>query len=246
MRQRLLGKVVVVTGAGGGMGEAMVGRFCAEGAKVVAVDINGLQNSLAERFPESCIAVQADVSKEDDVKAMLAAALETYGGLDVLCNNAGIEGSVGPTADYDIDEFRRVWEINTLGPFMAMRYGIPLMLKRGGGSIINTASIAALVAMENMPAYCSSKAAMLQLAKSATMEYGSQGIRVNTICPGTIETPIIKKLPPEFIERLVLANPVGFMGVPADIASLALFLASDESKFITGTEIVIDGGFTAV
>lgn len=246
MAGRLEGKVAVVTGAGSGMGWAIVERFCREGARVVAVDISGKQNALAQQLGSSCLPFQADVSSTDDVQAMLAAAMEHFGQLNVLCNNAAIQGTMRLTAEYDVEEFDRVMAVNTRSVFLGMRYGIPLMLKSGGGSIVNTASMASKVAFPQLVAYAASKGAVMMMSKNAAVEYADQGIRVNCFCPGSIDTGMTRGMPAEYMEAVINANPVKRIGRPEEIADLALFLASDESSFITGTEILIDGGYTAL
>jgi NAD(P)-dependent dehydrogenase (short-subunit alcohol dehydrogenase family) len=246
MAARLQGKVALVTGTGSGIGKAIAERFVTEGAKVVAVDISGNQNAVAEALGPNCLPFQADVSKSADVQAMLAAAMSKFGALHVLCNNAAIEGHMAPVGEYPEGEWEKVMAINLRSVFLGMRYGIPLMLKSGDGSIVNTASMAAMVAFPNMAAYCAAKGGVKQLTKTAAVEYADKGIRANAICPGTIKTAITAALPPEYIKAIINANPVKRIAEPVEVAHLALFLASDESCFITGTEITIDGGYTAL
>ncbi len=246
MANRLSDKVVVVTGAGSGMGAAMVERFCAEGAKVIAADISGNQDEVAQRAGADCIPCQFDISSSEDVRRMLDLAVSRFGKLDVLCNNAAIGGAFGKTGEYTEEEFDRVWSINGRGAFLGMRYAIPLMLETGGGSIVNTVSIASMVAFPTMPAYCASKGAVLMLTKTAATEYAEQGIRVNAICPGTVETGMSMGMPKEYIDMALSGMPMSRIGQPSEIANLALFLASDESSFITGTSIAADGGYTAL
>jgi NAD(P)-dependent dehydrogenase (short-subunit alcohol dehydrogenase family) len=246
MSGRLEGKVAVVTGAGAGMGKAIVERFVREGAKVVAADISGLQNEVAEAAGPNCVAFQVDVSKSAEVKAMLDLAVSRFGGLHVLCNNAGIQGGMKPTGDYDEDTFDRVMAVNAKGVFLGMRHAIPIMLAGGGGSIVNTASMAAVVAFPQMVGYCGSKGAVRMMTKTTAVEYADKGIRVNCFCPGSIDTNMVAGMPKEYIDAVIAANPVKRIGKPREIADLALFLACDESSFITGTEILIDGGYTAL
>jgi NAD(P)-dependent dehydrogenase (short-subunit alcohol dehydrogenase family) len=246
MSERLAGKVAVVTGAGSGMGAAMVEQFRAQGAQVIAADISGKQDDIAARFGNACVATHADVSKSADVQAMLNLAIERFGRLDILCNNAGIAGQIAPTADQDEDEFDAVIAVNLRGVFLGMKYAIPLMLKTGGGSIINTSSMASLVAFPGMAGYCASKGGVSMLTKLTAAEYASQGIRVNAILPGAIETGMSQGLPPEMRDGAVAATLMGRIGQPVEIAQLAVFLASDESSFITGTLTPVDGGYTLV
>ncbi|MET0658864.1 MAG: SDR family oxidoreductase [Steroidobacteraceae bacterium] len=246
MTRRLEGKVAVVTGAGSGIGEAIVERFCREGARVVAVDITGKQNEVARRCGDACVPFQADVSRTEDVKAMLALAKERFGCLNVLCNNAGIQGPMVLTSEYDEHEFDRVMAVNVRGVFLGMRYAIPMMLEAGGGSIVNTASMGSAVAFPQLSAYCASKGAVLMLTKTAAVEYAAKGIRINCFCPGSIQTGMLAAMPKHYVDAVIEANPVKRVGLPKEIADLALFLAGDESSFITGTEIFIDGGYTAL
>ena len=246
MAGRLEGKVAVITGAGSGIGAATAKVFHREGAKVVAADVSGLQEDVAKSLGEGCLAVHADVSKGEDVRKMLAVAVETFGRIDILHNNAGIDGAVAHTGEYEEADFDKVWSINGRGVFLGLRYAIPIMLETGGGSIINTASMASMVAFPGMPAYCAAKAAVIMLTKNAAAEYAGRGIRVNAISPGPIRTAITDSLPPELIKGVVDATPIGRFGDPSEVANLALFLASDESSFITGSEMLIDGAYTAL
>lgn len=246
MGDRLKGKVAVVTGAGSGIGKATVKRFIEEGAKVVAVDISGKQDEVAAALGPNCVPFRADVSKSADVQAMLKLAKTKFGGLHVLVNNAAIEGHMAPVAEYPEEEWEKVIAINLRSVFLGMKYAIPMMLESGGGSIVNTASMAANVAFPTMSAYCAAKGGVKQLTKTAAVEYAAQKIRANSICPGTIQTAITDALPKEYIQKIIEANPVKRIADPSEVANLALFLASDESAFITATEITIDGGYTAL
>jgi NAD(P)-dependent dehydrogenase (short-subunit alcohol dehydrogenase family) len=222
MGGRIEGKVAVITGAGYGMGAAMAERFVKEGAYVVAADISGKQNEVAERLGKRCLAYQADVSI------------------------AGIQGPLRKTADYDEADFDRVVAVNARGVFLGMKYAIPMMLENGGGTIVNTASMASVVAFPQLVAYNASKGAVLMMTKTAAVEYADRGIRVNCFCPGSIRTGMLDGMPREYVDAVIQANPVKRVGEPKEIADLALFLASDEAGFITGAEILIDGGYTAL
>jgi NAD(P)-dependent dehydrogenase (short-subunit alcohol dehydrogenase family) len=246
MSGRLAGKVAVITGAGSGMGAAFARRYIKEGAQVIAADISGQQESLARELGADCIAVHADVSKSSDVQAMLNAAVERFGRLDILCNNAGIDGAVALTGDYQESDFDRIWAINGRGVFLGMRYAIPLMLEAGGGSIVNTASMASIVAFPQMVAYCAAKGAVLMMTKTTAVEYAAKGIRVNAICPGVIRTGITTHMPKEYIDAVARKTPMGRIADAAEVAELAVFLGSNESSFITGTSVLIDGGYTAL
>lgn len=243
MAGRLDGKVAVVTGGASGIGRAMVEAFVREGAKVVIGDLSGRQDQTAREIGPATTGFAVDVSKSDQVAALLAHAVATFGGLHILCNNAGFDGAQAPLADYDEDEFDRVLAVNLRGAFLGMKHAIPLM-RAQGGAIINTASIAGSVVMPAMPAYCAAKAGVMQLTKVAAAETARDGIRVNTICPGVIRTQMVAELPPEFIAGLENATPAGRIADPSEVANLAVFLASDESPFLTGVSINIDGGFT--
>jgi NAD(P)-dependent dehydrogenase (short-subunit alcohol dehydrogenase family) len=246
MGGRIEGKVAVITGAGYGMGAAMAERFVKEGAYVVAADISGKQNEVAQRLGKRCIAFQADVSIAADVRGMLQAARDAFGRLNILCNNAGIQGPLRKTADYEEADFDRVVAVNARGVFLGMKYAIPMMLENGGGTIVNTASMASVVAFPQLVAYNASKGAVLMMTKTAAVEYADRGIRVNCFCPGSIRTGMLDGMPREYVDAVIQANPVKRVGEPKEIADLALFLASDEAGFITGAEILIDGGYTAL
>ena len=252
MPAKLENKVAIVTGAASGIGRATALLFAGEGAKLVAADWDKEQGErVAEDILErggDAIFVKTDVSSPEDVKHLVAKAVGVYGHLDVIFNNAGIEGEQAQTADCSLDNWDRVIGINLKGVFLGMKYAIPEMLKNGGGAIINNASVAGIVGFQGIPAYCASKGGVIQLTKTAALEYAKQGIRVNAICPGVILTPMV--------ERFVGSNeqartafesmePVGRFGRPEEVAQLALFLASDDSSFCTGAPFVVDGGLVA-
>lgn len=247
MAARLKGKVAVVTGAGSGMGQAMVHRFMEEGARVVAADVSGAQEETAERAGPDCVACQVDVSSTADVQQMINLAVARFGRLDILCNNAGIQGPLAPTADYDEDEWDRVIAVNLKGVFLGMKYAIPRMLETAGkGSIVNTSSMASIVAFPTLPAYSASKGGVSILTRLTAAEYAAKNIRVNAIAPGAIDTGMTRGMPQEYLQAAVGATLIGRIGTPEEIANLALFLASDEASFITGTETAVDGGYTLV
>ncbi len=228
MAGRLEGKVAVVTGAGSGIGEAIAERFCHEGARVVVADISGRQNDTAKRLGANCRPVQVDVSKGADVRSMMELTRAAFGRLDILCNNAGIDGKMAPTGEYDEEDFDHVWAVNGRSVFLGMRYAIPMMLATGGGSIVNTTCAA------------------LQMTRTAAAEYAAQGIRVNAILPGPVLTGITRHMPAEYIEAVKNAVPQRRMADPSELANVALFLASDESSFVTGAAVTADGGYTVL
>jgi NAD(P)-dependent dehydrogenase (short-subunit alcohol dehydrogenase family) len=245
---RLEAKVAIVTGAGSGIGRATALRFAGEGAKLIVADVTGAENDTAKTIGANAVAVHADVSKSADVRALIDAARSRFGRLDVIFNNAGIEGTQAPTADYSEENFDRVISINLRGVFLGIKYAIPLMLESGGGSIINTASVAGLVGFPGLSAYCASKGGVVQLTKTAALEYAAQNIRVNAICPGVIWTPMVQRLTGDDEDAkaaFVAMEPVNRLGTPEDIAAMALYLASDEAAFVTGAALPIDGGFVA-
>ncbi len=250
--RELDGKVAIVTGGASGIGRAAVELFAAEGATVIVADVNdrdgqALVDELASRDCAGAY-VHADVSNERDVAAMIHLALAQYGRLDVLFNNAGIEGEQAPTADASVENWDRVIGINLKGVFLGCKFGIEAMLRNGGGSIINNASVAGLVGFENIPAYCAAKGGVVQLTKTAALEYAQRGVRINCLCPGIIDTPMVQRFTqgsPEAMAQMAQLEPVGRAGKPREVAELALFLASDRSSFVTGAVIPVDGGFVA-
>lgn len=246
MAGKLDGKVALVTGAGSGIGTGIVEAFSAEGAQVVLADISGAQDQVASRLGENCLAVHADVTRAADIQQMLAATISRFGRIDILCNNAGIDGESAAVGDTTEDNYDRVMAVNAKAVFLGMRYAIPLMLGQGGGSIINTASIASTVSVPMMGPYCASKGAVLMLTKSAAIEYAAKGIRVNCICPGIIQTALIENVPSELVEGAAAMTPMGRFGRPSEIGRAAVFLASDDSSFVTGAALTVDGGYTSI
>ena len=257
MSQRFVNKTVIVTGAAGGIGKAAVERFAREGAKIVAVDLkqSPLDDALAiaKSAGGEAIAVDADVSNESDVQRYVDEAGSRFGGVDVLFNNAGIEGAVVPLDQYPIDMFEKVLAVNVTGVFLGMKHVIPAFRARGGGCIVNTASVAGLRGNAIIPAYVASKHAVVGLTTSAAATYGKEGIRVNAICPSPIDTRMMRALEegisrddPGTVKQMMEASiPAGRYGTPAEVASLVAFLCSDEAGFINGGIYTIDGGMTA-
>lgn len=248
MSRRLEGKVALITGGASGLGEAAAKLFVTEGAQVVIADLSAKRGAVAEALGDAAAEVRADVSQEDDVRAMVAFTLEHFGRIDVLCNNAGVDGDIVPTGEMPSESFDRIVGINLRGVFLGHRYGIPAMLESGGGSVINTASIAALGAMPGAAGYCASKAGVVALTKVAAVEYAQAGVRANVICPGVIRTPILDGIGENnpTLAAAIAAIPMGRIGQADEIAHLSAFLASDESSYMTGTVLPVDGGYVAV
>ena len=251
---KLEGKVTIVTGSATGMGRAAALLFAKEGATVVVADYDEAKGRETTddivRDGGKATFIKTDVSRAEEVEALVNQTVVTYGRLDVMYNNAGILGQVAPTADCSLENWRRIISVNLDGVFHGIKYAVPAMLKSGGGSIINTASNASLVGFPGLPAYCASKGGVIQLTKAAALEYAQQGIRVNCICPGGIQTPLVEgmqgQVPEEQRQTMVqMMHPIGRMGQPEEVARLALFLASDDSSFCTGAPFIVDGGMVA-
>ena len=241
----LEGKVAVITGAGSGMGRASAEVFVREGAKVLAADISGRQEETAEALGDAVVPFRVDVSDEASVEAMFAAALEAFGTVDAVLNVAGI-GAAAPLADTTLDEYERVMAVNLRGVMLGTKHGIRTMLPTGGGVILNWSSTGGMNG-SRMPTsvYSAAKAGVISFTKAAAIEYGTQGIRANAICPGFIETEMSGgKGAAERFPALVKGSALQRGGQPEEVAELASFLASDRATFITGAVIPIDGGST--
>lgn len=243
---QLDGKVAVVTGAGSGIGAAIAAALHAEGARVVVADISGAQEEVAKRLGERCRPVHVDVSSGTDVQAMLQTALDEFGRLDIVCNNAGIDGELAPLGDCSEENYDRVMGTNARGVFLGMRYSLPILLAGGGGSIINIASIAGSVAFPTMSAYCASKGAILAMSRTAAAEYAAAGVRINCVCPGVVHTALVERLPTALIEGATALTPMGRAAQPEEIAGAAVYLASDAASFVTGSALTLDGGYTSL
>jgi NAD(P)-dependent dehydrogenase (short-subunit alcohol dehydrogenase family) len=249
---KLDGKVALITGGGLGIGREIATLFAKEGAKVMVADYapeSGEETvSMMKKAGGDASFVKADVSKIADVENMVKATVDTYGKLDILINNAGVMQSMVPTHETPDDEWERVININLKGVFLGIKYAVPVMLKGGGGVIVNAASVAGLVGFGNSAAYCASKGGVVQLTKVAALDYATQNIRVNCICPGVIWTPMVKAITgdnEQAIAQFTAMEPVGRMGKPEEVAQAYLFLASDDASFVTGVALPVDGAFVA-
>lgn len=244
MPGRLDGKVAVITGAGSGLGKATAELFHAEGAEVVLGDISGSQDDVAAALGDRALAVQVDVTRRGEVDALIQAAVDAFGGLDVVANVAGVDGELLPVADVSEESFQRVFDVNLKGPLYVMQAAVPLMAANGGGSIVNVASASAAKAFPLMGAYASSKAALIALSRAFAVENIGHGIRVNAVSPGAIDTPLARALPPEMFDGAVAATPIKRAAEPHEIAEALLFLASEESAFATASLVFMDGGMS--
>jgi len=241
---RLENKVAIVTGAGSGIGKATARLFASEGARVVVADIKGAEQT-AQQIGAPAVAVQVDVTKSAEVKAMVEVARSRFGRLDVLFNNAGVGHAVAPVHEFAEEEFDRVLAVNLKGAFLVLKYCIPLMLESGGGSVINAGSDAGLAGIPGQLAYCASKAGLAQLTRVAALDYARKNIRVNATCPGVIETEMLApamQANPALRAHLCGMQPIGRIGNPAEVAAVVLFLASDDSSYVTGALWPVDGG----
>jgi NAD(P)-dependent dehydrogenase (short-subunit alcohol dehydrogenase family) len=252
MAAEFLDRVALVTGASSGIGRATALAFAREGARVAVADVQveaGQETvALIERQGGKAIFVRCDVSRNDDVKALVEKVVQTWDRLDFAHNNAGIEGTQALTADCTEDAWDRIIAINLKGVWLCMRHEIPLMLRRGGGSIVNTASVAGLVGFAGLPAYCASKGGIIQLTRTAALEYAKAGIRVNVVCPGVVRTPMVDRLlatDPKTEAAFVAMEPIGRFGKPEEIADAVLWLCSGRASFVTGHALVVDGGLVA-
>jgi NAD(P)-dependent dehydrogenase (short-subunit alcohol dehydrogenase family) len=251
MPGRLEEKVALVTGGASGIGRATALTFAREGAKLVIADMNeegGQQtvHMLTEQGGEA-IFVRTDVSKAVEVQALISTVVETYGRLDCAHNNAGISGGGrARTAEYAEDTWHQVITVNLTGVWFCMKYEIPQMLSQGSGAIVNTASVAGLIGGRGLAAYVASKHGVVGLTKTAALEYAQQGIRVNCVCPGVIQTPMTERaLSDPELKAQITARPIGRVGTPEEVAEAVVWLCSDAASFVTGHTMTVDGGYVA-
>lgn len=245
------GKVALVSGAASGIGRAVALAFAERGCRVVVSDVD--QEGGAETVEQiksgggEARFIKADVSKPDEVEALVQETVEAYGQLDYACNNAGISGGTAPTAEHKLEDWQRVIDINLSGVFYSMKYEIPAMLDSGGGAIVNMASILGQVGFGQAPAYVAAKHGVLGLTKTTALEYAQQGIRVNAVLPAFIHTPLISELEEDEDTRQMLIglHPMGRLGNPEEVAGMVVWLCSDEASFVTGSPYLVDGGYVA-
>lgn len=253
MSRRLEGKVAVITGAGSGIGAETARLFADEGANVLVSDMRAEHGEkVAAEIGDAAAFVEVDVSREADVRAMVETAATRWGRIDVLFNNAGFGGAIGPIESTSTDEFDITFDVLLKGVFLGMKYVAPIMKAQRAGSIISTASVAATIGAGSPHLYAVAKAAVIKLTETVSLELGAQGVRVNCICPGFIATPLAAGHPDadedsfdELRESSGRSQPIGRLGEPRDIAQAALYLASDDSTFVTGHALVVDGGVNA-
>ena len=247
---RLDGKVCVITGAGGGMGRDATILFSEEGARVCAADVNLAAAEETVAQARDAFAHRVDVADEASVKAMMDATVERYGGIDVLYNNAGISPDDDASIlDTSVEAWDRVQAVNTRGVFLCCKHGIPHLLERGGGSVINVASFVAIVgAATSQISYSASKGAVLSMSRELAVQFARDNVRVNALCPGPVETPLLLNIfgdDPAALERRRVHWPTGRLAKPREVVNGALFLASDDSSYVTGSTFLVDGGLTA-
>ncbi|MBD9536195.1 SDR family oxidoreductase [Stenotrophomonas sp. STM01] len=246
MQQDFQGRIALVTGAASGIGEAVVRQLAARGAQVLAADIDGdAATAVAMSLGDRVMPLRVDVSDPDAVRHMVQAGVERFGALHLAVNNAGISGASLQTADYPLEEWHRVLGVNLHGVFYAMKYEVPAILAAGGGAIVNMASILGSNGWAGSAAYVAAKHALVGMTKSAALEYSAQGLRVNAVGPGFIDTPLLQGMDAQAYAGLVALHPAGRLGTADEVAELTCFLLSDKASFITGSYHLVDGGYSA-
>ncbi|CAM4214624.1 MAG: SDR family oxidoreductase [Paenibacillus macerans] len=242
-------KAVIVTGGAGGIGAAAARLFAEEGAKVVIADLSEEGQMLADELTKSGLTasfIKTDVTQEGEVERMVEKTVERYGKLDILFANAGV-GADGPTDQLSLEDWKLAVDINLTGVFLCNKYAIKQMLSQGnGGAIVNCGSVHSHVGKARVTAYAAAKGGVKMLTQSAAIAYAARNIRVNAVCPGYVDTPMINRLGEEVKNYLIGLHPAGRLGTAEEIAKAVLFLASDDASFITGTSLMVDGGYTAV
>ena len=245
----LKNKVAVITGAGSGIGEATARLFVEEGVKVVIGDVADSAKAVVDDIKANggvAIFVRCDVTNEESVQNLMETAYETFGSLDILVANAGIPEKKGPVHEMALADWQKVIDIDLTGVVLSNKFAIQQMLKNGSGSIVNMGSILAHVGQAGSTAYSAAKAAVVNFTRSQALTYAEQGIRINSVSPGYIETPLLAKLPPETTQAMLAKMPIGRLGKPEEIANAIAFLASDRASLITGASLAVDGGYTAI
>ena len=243
-------KTAIITGGGSGFGRETALKLAQEGTNISIVDLSQEKGEetvqLCKKLGSDAVFIQANVSQVEDVKKYVTQTVDRFGKIDLFFNNAGISGSGVRTLECSIDEFNEIVDVNLRGVFYGLKFVVNEMLKTGGGTIVNTASLGGLVGMPTLGAYSATKHAVIGLTKTIAGEYGRENIRINAIAPGTNETPMVKAFPPEAIKEMAEAVPMGRLGQPHEVADVVAFLLSDKSSYIHGSVISIDGGSAAL
>ncbi|MBV8997015.1 MAG: SDR family oxidoreductase [Pseudonocardiales bacterium] len=249
MRAEFADRVAFVTGAGSGIGAAVAVHLAAEGARVAVADIDDLSADrtvhLIRQAGGHAEATAVDVSDPASVETAVTKSVASFGALHLVVNNAGVVGATAPTAEYNLKDWRRVIDINLSGVFYCLRYEIPALITAGGGSIVNISSVLGTNGCRQQAAYAAAKHGIVGLTKCAALEYADQGIRVNTVAPGYIDTPLLEDCTPLIRRSMIRAHPIGRLGLAAEVAEMVAFLLSERASFITGSCHLVDGGYSA-